>query len=232
MAQTLAARRQELWNAVRESKTAVPDLFKLIVDHKLYELPAHPVLWSRSRSLVLTDELVEWAWLHWFSQRGVWREGGDALDALLARIVTPDRQLVVDASTSMLAPNANASASVVPFTTVASTETRAALADRIPRVADAFRGLTTLPIPAILEAMITSGITKNRLEGLYATAWDAMHSRPKAPEDTVAADLLDLLVNAGCTDTFHMLAGAERVAFVAKLAGAIPADAPQLTFTD
>lgn len=232
MAGTLAARRQELWDAVRESKTAIPDLFKLIVDSKLDELPAHPVLWSRSRSLVLTGELTEWAWLHWFSQRGVWREDGDAFDAVLARIVTPDRQLVVDVSTSLLAPNANASASIVPFTTVANAETRAALAARIPHSADAFRGLTTLPIPAILEAMIASGLTKNRLEGLYVTAWDAMHSRPVPPKDTVAADLLDLLVNAGCTDTFHMLAGAERVAFVAKLSNAIPADAPRLTFTD
>lgn len=233
---TLAERREAMWDAVQAHGTATRNLIHMLIHvDEQNKLPAHPVLWSRCRSLVLTEELTEWAWLHWFAQQGAWTEekaGGGTFDALVARIVTPERQLVIDASTSLLAPNANASASIVPFTTVADSTVRNAIKSHLRR-ADAFSGLTTLPIPERLKTILRSGIVINRLTGDDATVWKTMTNNVVAPPDETAAALLDLLVNTGCTDTYTLLSThTERAAFVAKLAIAIPADAPRLTFTD
>lgn len=235
---TLAAQREAMWQAVANSATAAPLLINYLLnaDTKLHELPAHPVLWSRCRSLVLTEELTEWAWLHWFSQKGVWPEEKSTDPTSVAmrdRILTPERQLVIDASTSLLAPNANASSSIVPFTTVADSAVRTTLANTLRQVADAFSGLTTLPIPTRLARILTDGVIINRLPDADAARWKLRTGRPEAPPDPLAAALLDLLVNTGCTDTYTLLATrADRAEFVSKLCVAIPADAPQLTFTD
>lgn len=226
-----------MWEAVAQSATAAPLVIDCLLNAstRLHELPAHPVLWSRSRSLVLTEELTEWAWLHWFSQNGVWPEEKSAGPAsiLRDRILTPQRQLVIDASTSLLAPNANASGSVAPFTTVADTTMRTALQNKLHTAADAFSGLTTLPIPKRLAQILNDGVTINRLPDANRARWAARTDRPEAPPDPLAAAVLDLLVNTGCTETYTLLATrAERAEFVSKLSLAIPADAPVLTFTD
>lgn len=233
--ETLAARRERMWQAVEASQTAVPALIRLILREDVTKLPAHPVLWSRCRSLVLTEELTEWAWLHWFSAT-VWPEEKSAdreSSFLRDRLITPERQLVIDASTSLLAPNANASGSVVPFTTVASAEVRSVLGLSLRTRADAHRGLTTLPIPARLKRILNEGAIINRVGGTEEEIWKARPDRATAPGDVLAGTLLDLLVDTGCTDTYTLLpTHAKRAEFVAKLALAIPADAPRLTFTD